>query len=50
MIFSIEEVKIQLKRLKKGKKAGPNGLKNELYKWLLESDICLFSLVRCCSV
>ena len=47
IIFSIEEVKKQLKRLKKGKKAGPNGLKNELYKWLLESDICLSSLVRC---
>ena len=45
--FSGEDVRNQLIKLKKNKKAGPNGLKNEIYKWLLGSEMCVNSLATC---
>ena len=47
MQFSAEDILVQLRKLKGSKKAGPNGLKNEMYKWLLESDLSVNSLVAC---
>ena len=47
VVFTAEEVRTQLSRLKKRKKAGPNGLRNEIYKWLPESINCMQSLVAC---
>lgn len=44
--FSTEDVKLQLKKLKIGKQAGPNALKSELYKWMLDSNICIRSLTE----
>lgn len=36
-----------LKKLKKGKSAGPDGLRPEYYKALLKSDTCINTLVEC---
>ena len=47
MEFSTVEVKKQLGQLKDGKKGGPNGLKNEMYKWLMKSEICVNTLTDC---
>ena len=42
-----KKVKKCLKRLKTGKAAGPDGLRPEYYKALLDSKICLDTLVKC---
>ena len=47
MEFSIENLKAQLAKLKNKKQAGPDKLRNEMYKWLLDSNLCLNCLVSC---
>ena len=45
MIISVDDVKKQLKKLKSNKQPGPNKLKGEIYKWLIDSDYCLAAFV-----
>ena len=45
--FEEEEVEDIIKKVKKGKAAGPDGLKGELYKALTRSKICIKKLTSC---
>ena len=45
--FEEEEVIEILRKVKKGKAAGPDGLKGELYKTLTGSNICMKKLTSC---
>ena len=44
--IEIKDVRKALRNLKNGKQAGPDGMKPEIYKWLLGSDVCLKKLLE----
>ena len=45
--FTTEEVKKQLKMVKGKKKAGPNNMKPEIYKWIMDNRACLDIFTGC---
>ena len=45
--ISESEVKMCLVELKLGKQPGPDGMKNEIYKWLESSQNCIWMLTSC---
>ena len=45
--FAEEEIKSQIKRSKLNKATGPDGIKNEIYKSLINSEICSKVLEKC---
>ena len=45
-VFTVEEVRKELKRLKKSKKPGPDGIKSEIYGWIGEDRYCLETITR----
>ena len=45
--FTQEDVKKQITRIKTGKQPGPDGLKPEIYKWLIGNEYCLSLLTEC---
>ena len=42
-----QEIINSLRRLKIGKQLGPNGMKAEIYRWMLDSETCLKTLEKC---
>ena len=45
--WSKNEVKAVLSKIRKGKMAGPDGLRGEIFKWMLKSDRCVEVLTKC---
>ena len=39
-------LKKALNKLKNGKQGGPDGMKPEIYKWLLGSELCMEKLIE----
>ena len=46
-VIDTNKITKTIKSMKKGKSAGPDGLKIELYKEMLESEVCLQKLTEC---